>query len=59
MLELVESLADLAEPGAWVRVTLRLSYPSVDEILPLMATGGSCLIWMFRSSAVTLTCSGA
>jgi ribosomal protein S12 methylthiotransferase len=40
MLELVESLADLAEPhGAWVRLHYVYPYPSVDEILPLMATG--------------------
>jgi ribosomal protein S12 methylthiotransferase len=40
MLELVQALADLAEPfGAWVRLHYVYPYPSVDEILPLMATG--------------------
>jgi ribosomal protein S12 methylthiotransferase len=40
MLELVEALAELAEPhGAWVRLHYVYPYPSVDEILPLMATG--------------------
>jgi ribosomal protein S12 methylthiotransferase len=40
MLELVHALADLAEPhGAWVRLHYVYPYPSVDEILPLMATG--------------------
>ncbi len=40
MLELVQALADLAEPfGAWVRLHYVYPYPAVDEILPLMATG--------------------
>jgi ribosomal protein S12 methylthiotransferase len=40
MLELVQALGDLAEPhGAWVRLHYVYPYPSVDEILPLMATG--------------------
>ena len=40
MLELVQALADIAEPfGAWVRLHYVYPYPSVDEILPLMATG--------------------
>ena len=40
LLELVQSLADLAEPfGAWVRLHYVYPYPSVDEIIPLMATG--------------------
>ena len=39
-LELVQALADIAEPfGAWVRLHYVYPYPSVDEILPLMATG--------------------
>src|SRR5215208_1134751 len=40
MLELVQSLGDMAEPfGAWVRLHYVYPYPSVDEIIPLMATG--------------------
>ena len=38
--ELVQALAELAEPfGAWVRLHYVYPYPSVDEILPLMASG--------------------
>ncbi|MBT0571438.1 30S ribosomal protein S12 methylthiotransferase RimO [Curvibacter sp. CHRR-16] len=40
MLELVQALADLAEPfGSWVRLHYVYPYPSVDEIVPLMASG--------------------
>ena len=40
MLELVQTLADIAEPyGAWVRLHYVYPYPSVDEVLPIMATG--------------------
>ena len=40
MLELVESLGDMAEPyGAWVRLHYVYPYPSVDDVIPLMATG--------------------
>ena len=40
MLELVKALGDLAEPyGAWVRLHYVYPYPSVDEVLPLMAQG--------------------
>ena len=40
MLELVHALGALAEPfGAWVRLHYVYPYPSVDEIIPLMATG--------------------
>lgn len=40
MLELVQALSDLAEPhGAWVRLHYVYPYPSVDEIVPLMAQG--------------------
>jgi ribosomal protein S12 methylthiotransferase len=40
MLELVQTLGDIAEPyGAWVRLHYVYPYPSVDEIIPLMATG--------------------
>src|SRR5512133_1663021 len=40
MLELVQALADLAEPyGAWVRLHYVYPYPSVDDVIPLMATG--------------------
>lgn len=39
-LELVQHLAELAEKyGAWVRLHYVYPYPSVDELLPLMATG--------------------
>ncbi|MDF2466324.1 MAG: 2-methylthioadenine synthetase-like protein [Ramlibacter sp.] len=40
MLELVQALGELAEPhGAWVRLHYVYPYPSVDEVIPLMATG--------------------
>jgi ribosomal protein S12 methylthiotransferase len=40
MLELVQALGDLAEPfGAWVRLHYVYPYPSVDEVIPLMAAG--------------------
>src|SRR3990167_5437548 len=40
MLELVQALGDIAEPyGAWVRLHYVYPYPSVDEVLPLMAEG--------------------
>ena len=40
MLELVQALGALAEPhGAWVRLHYVYPYPSVDEIIPLMAQG--------------------
>ena len=41
MTELCEQLAALAAPhGAWVRLHYVYPYPHVDEILPLMASGG-------------------
>ncbi len=40
MLELVQALGEIAEPyGAWVRLHYVYPYPSVDDIIPLMATG--------------------
>ena len=40
MLELVQTLGAIAEPfGAWVRLHYVYPYPSVDEVIPLMATG--------------------
>ncbi|MGE0497487.1 MAG: 30S ribosomal protein S12 methylthiotransferase RimO [Ramlibacter sp.] len=40
MLELVQALGAMAEPfGAWVRLHYVYPYPSVDEVIPLMATG--------------------
>ena len=40
LLELVQKLGEIAEPyGAWVRLHYIYPYPSVDEIVPLMATG--------------------
>ena len=40
LLELVQSLGDMAQPyGAWVRLHYVYPYPSVDEIIPLMAQG--------------------
>ena len=40
MLELVQALGEIAEPyGAWVRLHYVYPYPSVDEIVPLMASG--------------------
>jgi ribosomal protein S12 methylthiotransferase len=40
MLELVQALGELAEAhGAWVRLHYVYPYPSVDEVIPLMAAG--------------------
>jgi ribosomal protein S12 methylthiotransferase len=40
MLELVQALGDMAEGyGAWVRLHYVYPYPSVDDVIPLMATG--------------------
>jgi ribosomal protein S12 methylthiotransferase len=40
MLDLVQQLGDLAEPyGAWVRLHYVYPYPSVDGIIPMMASG--------------------
>jgi len=40
MLELVQTLGEIAQRyGAWVRLHYVYPYPSVDEIIPLMATG--------------------
>ncbi len=40
MHELVQALGDMAEPfGAWVRLHYVYPYPSVDEVVPMMATG--------------------
>jgi ribosomal protein S12 methylthiotransferase len=40
LLELVQALGELAEPhGAWVRLHYVYPYPSVDEVIPLMASG--------------------
>jgi ribosomal protein S12 methylthiotransferase len=40
MLELVQSLGELAEPyGAWVRLHYVYPYPHVDDVVPLMAQG--------------------
>src|SRR6186713_18640 len=40
MLELVQALGEMAEPyGAWVRLHYVYPYPSVDEVIPLMAAG--------------------
>lgn len=40
MLELVQTLGDIAATyGAWVRLHYVYPYPSVDEVIPLMATG--------------------
>ena len=40
MLELVQALGDMAQKhGAWVRLHYVYPYPSVDDIVPLMATG--------------------
>ncbi len=40
MLDLVQMLGEMAEPyGAWVRLHYVYPYPSVDEVIPLMATG--------------------
>ncbi|MEO7117087.1 MAG: 30S ribosomal protein S12 methylthiotransferase RimO [Caldimonas sp.] len=41
MLALCEKLAEIAAPhGAWVRLHYVYPYPHVDDVLPLMATGG-------------------
>ena len=40
MLELVRTLGEIAQPfGAWVRLHYVYPYPSVDEVIPLMASG--------------------
>ncbi|QHI96988.1 30S ribosomal protein S12 methylthiotransferase RimO [Xylophilus rhododendri] len=40
MLDLVQALGEIAEPyGAWVRLHYVYPYPSVDEVIPLMAQG--------------------
>ncbi|MDY0106396.1 MAG: 30S ribosomal protein S12 methylthiotransferase RimO [Giesbergeria sp.] len=40
LLELVQQLGEMAAPyGAWVRLHYVYPYPSVDEIIPLMAQG--------------------
>ncbi|MFZ2738540.1 MAG: 30S ribosomal protein S12 methylthiotransferase RimO [Burkholderiaceae bacterium] len=40
MLDLVQALGAMAEPyGAWVRLHYVYPYPSVDSVIPLMATG--------------------
>ncbi|MFT4191634.1 MAG: 30S ribosomal protein S12 methylthiotransferase RimO [Comamonas sp.] len=40
MLDLVQALGAIAEPyGAWVRLHYVYPYPSVDEVIPLMAQG--------------------
>jgi ribosomal protein S12 methylthiotransferase len=40
MHELVQALGELAQPfGAWVRLHYVYPYPSVDEVVPLMASG--------------------
>ncbi len=40
LLELVQALGDVAAPhGAWVRLHYVYPYPSVDEVIPLMAQG--------------------
>ena len=40
MLDLVQTLGEIAEQyGAWVRLHYVYLYPSVDDVLPLMATG--------------------
>jgi len=40
MLELVQALGELAAPyGAWVRLHYVYPYPSVDDVIPLMAQG--------------------
>ena len=40
LLELVDLLGEIAEPfGAWVRLHYVYPYPSVDDVIPLMARG--------------------
>ncbi|MFD0668538.1 30S ribosomal protein S12 methylthiotransferase RimO [Ramlibacter sp. MAHUQ-53] len=40
LLELAQALGEIAEPyGAWVRLHYVYPYPSVDEVIPLMASG--------------------
>ena len=40
LLELVDHLGEIAEPfGAWVRLHYVYPYPSVDDVIPLMARG--------------------
>jgi ribosomal protein S12 methylthiotransferase len=56
MLELVQSPGRLAAHGAWVRLHYVYPYPSVDEIIPLMARARCCRTWTCRSSTATPTC---
>ncbi|MEI6759100.1 MAG: 30S ribosomal protein S12 methylthiotransferase RimO [Betaproteobacteria bacterium] len=40
LIELVQALGEMAQPfGAWVRLHYVYPYPSVDDLLPLMASG--------------------
>ncbi|MCF8209412.1 MAG: 30S ribosomal protein S12 methylthiotransferase RimO [Rhodoferax sp.] len=40
MLDLVQALGEIAQPyGAWVRLHYVYPYPSVDDVIPLMAQG--------------------
>ena len=40
MLELAQALGEMAAPyGAWIRLHYVYPYPSVDEVIPLMASG--------------------
>ncbi len=60
LLELVQELGKLArQHGAWVRLHYVYPYPSVDDILPLMAQGWCCPTWMCRCSTATPMCSSA
>ena len=60
LLELVQELGKLAQQhGAWVRLHYVYPYPSVDDILPLMAQGWCCPTWMCRCSTATPMCSSA
>ncbi|HZY18180.1 MAG TPA: 30S ribosomal protein S12 methylthiotransferase RimO [Ramlibacter sp.] len=46
LLELVQALGELAQPfGAWVRLHYVYPYPSVDDVMPLMA-GGAVLPYL-------------
>lgn len=60
MLELVRTLGEIAEPyGAWVRLHYVYPYPSVDEIIPLMAEGKVLPYLDVPCSTATPTCCAA
>jgi ribosomal protein S12 methylthiotransferase len=57
MTQLTEALGELAKSyGAWVRLHYVYPYPHVDQIIPMMSGGTSCLTSTFRCSTRIRTC---